>query len=495
MKKTCNLFIVIPIAFCLVFLPVGSSYAEKIRKAVYAGSFYPATRSELTAFIDRLTRQVKPAQAQHPAQSTLKALILPHAGFIYSGLTAAHASQVLKENQFEKVILLGPDHRIGFKGGAISDVAAYINPLGLIRLHEDASRLRMQSSLFQAIPASDRLEHSLEVVLPFLQYYLKKFELIPIVLGPDHTDNYAKALDPMLDQNTLLVVSSDLSHYLRYSEAVVRDQETIQMILDLDADKLLKRSNAACGKIPILIAINMARKHDWHPVLLHYSNSGDTAGDHSKVVGYAAIAFYGGSSMQDNTVVPLNLSKNQGQALVRLARRTIMERLGQKTAGDESDNLTDSSFQEMRGTFVTLTKKDQLRGCIGSLDTTESILEGVRRNAVNAAFNDPRFSPLKTGELEQVDIEVSILTEPQPLEYQDSADLLSKLRVNVDGVILRKGSASATFLPQVWEQLPLPEKFLSHLCEKASLPGDAWENEKEKLEVLTYQVQYFEEEK
>lgn len=199
--------------------------------------------------------------------------------------------------------------------------------------------------------------------------------------------------------------------------------------------------------------------------------------------------------MQNNTVVPLNLSKNQGQALVRLARRTIMERLGQKTPGDESDNLTDSSFQEMRGTFVTLTIKGQLRGCIGSLDATESILDGVRRNAVNASFNDPRFSPLKADELDQVDIEISILTEPQPLEYQDSADLLSKLRVNVDGVILRKGSASATFLPQVWEQLPQPDKFLSHLCEKARLSDDAWKNEKEKLEVLTYQVQYFEEEK
>lgn len=495
MKKNCYLFLVIHLVFCLVFIPVGSSYAEKIRKAVYAGSFYPATRSELTALIERLTKQVTPAQVQHPAQTTLKALILPHAGYVYSGLTAAHASQVLRENQFEKVILLGPDHRIGFKGGAISDVAAYINPLGLIRLHEDAARLRMQSSLFHAIPASDRLEHSLEVVLPFLQYYLKKFELIPIVLGPDHIDNYAEALEPMLDQNTLLVVSSDLSHYLSYSEAVVRDRETIQMILDLDAVKLLKRSNAACGKIPILIAINMARKHDWHPVLLHYSNSGDTAGDHSKVVGYAAIAFYGGSSMQDNIVLPLHLSKNQGQALVRLARRTIMEKLGQKTTGDESDDLTDSLFQEMRGTFVTLTIHDQLRGCIGNLDANESILEGVRRNAVNAAFNDPRFSPLKADELDQVDIEVSILTEPQPLEYQDSVDLLSKLRVNVDGVILRKGSASATFLPQVWEQLPQPEQFLTHLCQKAQLPGDAWKNTEEKLEVLTYQVQYFEEEK
>jgi AmmeMemoRadiSam system protein A len=187
------------------------------------------------------------------------------------------------------------------------------------------------------------------------------------------------------------------------------------------------------------------------------------------------------------------LNEHQGQTLIKLARQTIAERLGRRPIRVDPDSAKDAAFQDHRGTFVTLTIDRQLRGCIGNLDSTDSILDGIERNAVNAAFNDPRFPPLTADELDRVDIEVSILTEPKPLEYRDSKDLLSKLRVNVDGVILRKGPASATFLPQVWEQLPQAEKFLSHLCLKAGLSPDAWK--KGHLDILTYQVQYFEEEK
>ena len=494
MKRTFSLIFKILLALCLAVLPqVGAVNAGDIRKPVYAGSFYPGTRSELTTFIEELTNRAKQTNVQNLPHTSIKALIMPHAGYIYSGLTAAHISLVLKENQFNRVIVLAPDHRVGFKGGSISDVKAYETPLGLTRLHDDAARLRRQSNLFQTIPASDRLEHSVEVVLPFLQYYLKKFELIPIVIGPGNIDSYSAALDPLFDKKTLLVASSDLSHYLPYSEAVDRDRKTIQMILNLNAGKLLKQDNAACGKIPILIVINMARRHGWQPIFLHYSNSGDTAGDRSRVVGYAAIAFYGGSSMQKNNNTTRHLSKHQGQALGRLARKAIMEKLGLKSAKTESDPMTDNCFQEHRGTFVTLTINKQLRGCIGNLESTESIMAGIKRNAVNAAFHDPRFAPLKADELDQVGIEISILTEPQPLEYRGSKDLLTKLRPHVDGVILRKGTASATFLPQVWEQLPEPEHFLSHLCRKAGLSADTWE--KTQLEISTYQVQYFEEEK
>ena len=494
MKRTFSLIFKILLALCLAVLPqVGAVNAGDIRKPVYAGSFYPGTRSELTTFIEKLTDRAKQTNVQNLPHTSIKALIMPHAGYIYSGLTAAHISLVLKENQFNRVIVLAPDHRVGFKGGAISDATAYETPLGLIRLHDDAAGLRRQSNLFQTIPASDRLEHSVEVVLPFLQYFLKKFELIPIVIGPGNIDSYSAALDPLLDKKTLLVASSDLSHHLPYSEAVDRDRKTIQVILNLNAGKLLKQDNAACGKIPILIVINMARRHGWQPIFLHYSNSGDTAGDHSRVVGYAAIAFYGGLSMQKNNNTTRHLSKHQGQALGRLARKAIMEKLGLKSAKTESDPMTDSCFQEHRGTFVTLTINKQLRGCIGNLESTEPIMAGIKRNAVNAAFHDPRFAPLKADELDQVGIEISILTEPQPLEYRGSKDLLTKLRPHVDGVILRKGKASATFLPQVWEQLPKPEHFLSHLCRKAGLSADTWE--KTQLEISTYQVQYFEEEK
>jgi len=189
----------------------------------------------------------------------------------------------------------------------------------------------------------------------------------------------------------------------------------------------------------------------------------------------------------------VHFSEEQGQVLVKLARKTIMEKLGRNTPESESDALAsalnDECFQSHCGTFVTLKIHGQLRGCIGNLTSTESVLQGVRHNAVNAAFHDPRFSALSDDDLERTEIEVSILTEPRPLEYRDGQDLIKKLHVNVDGVIIQKGHASATFLPQVWEQLPRPEEFLTHLCLKAGLPSDAWKSSEP--EVLTYQVQYF----
>ena len=191
----------------------------------------------------------------------------------------------------------------------------------------------------------------------------------------------------------------------------------------------------------------------------------------------------------------IHFTENQGQCLVKLARRTIMKELTGQTPDTESEMLAkgsvDESFQTHCGTFVTLKIQGQLRGCIGNLTSSESVLDGVKRNAVNAAFHDPRFSSLSAAELERTEIEVSILTEPLPLEYRDWRDLVQKLRVNEDGVIIRKGHTSATFLPQVWEQLPQPEDFLAHLCLKAGLLRDAWKSSE--LEVLTYQVQCFEE--
>jgi len=496
MKKIFNLVLMIVISLFLVcFAAGGEANAKDIRKPVYAGSFYPDTPEELTSIIKQFVNRVKPIHVIRPPHSSLRALIIPHAGYLYSGWTAAHISLALKENQFKRVIVMGPDHRIGFQGCAISNVSAYETPLGRIPMNKDIVRLNQNISLFQEISVSDQVEHSVEVVLPYLQYFIKKFELIPAVLGQgmDLAEKVSAAFDPLLDQTTLLVASSDLSHYLPYQEAVARDRETIEMILNLKIDELINRENAACGKTPILVLIKMARQHNWHPVLLHYSNSGDTAGDRSRVVGYTVIAFYGGLSMKNRMDSFQSLNEEQGQILVKLARQTIEKRLDKRSIKVDPDSMRDSAFKEKRGTFVTLTINKQLRGCIGNLDSTNSIVEGIERNAINAAFRDPRFPALKADELDRVDIEVSVLTEPQPLEYRDSKDLLSKLRVNVDGVILRKGSASATFLPQVWEQLPQPEKFLSHLCTKAGLPADTWR--KGDLDILTYQVQCFEEEK
>jgi len=189
------------------------------------------------------------------------------------------------------------------------------------------------------------------------------------------------------------------------------------------------------------------------------------------------------------------LNEAQGQLLVKLARYTLMKRLEQQIQQDKYDSLkaalTDSCFQQTGGVFVTLTLSGQLRGCIGNLTSNEPLESGVRRNAINAAFHDPRFAPLNASDLEQIEIEISILSEPRPLKYHDGDDLLNKLRPNIDGVIIRQQAASATFLPQVWEQLPRPQDFLAHLCIKAGLAADSWQNSQ--LEVSSYQVQYFEE--
>jgi AmmeMemoRadiSam system protein A len=187
------------------------------------------------------------------------------------------------------------------------------------------------------------------------------------------------------------------------------------------------------------------------------------------------------------------LTQNQGHILVQIARQTLMEAFDRPFSPINPDLLVDPVFQSRRGTFVTLTIDGRLRGCIGNLEGSGSILDGIKRNAINAAFQDPRFSALKKDELDKVSIEISILTEPKPLVYQGSKDLIQKLRPDVDGIILKKGWASATFLPQVWEQLPQPEAFLSQLCLKAGLRANSWK--KGDLEIMTYQVQYFNEEK
>ncbi|MBI5579884.1 MAG: AmmeMemoRadiSam system protein B [Deltaproteobacteria bacterium] len=487
----------IALTLMLALLLCGTAAAETVRQPVGAGSFYPAEPRELRTLIDRLAQNARSAQQDLPDRRSLRALILPHAGYPYSGLTAAHAARVLSEDQFKTVLLMGPDHFVGFRSAAVPAVQAFQTPLGKIPLHPAAADLLKQPEIFAPLPPADDREHSLEVVLPFLQAFLKAFELIPLVVGRADGDRLCAALLPWVDRETLVVVSSDLSHFLPYAEAQAKDRRTIDAILARDRRALAQDVNSACGAHPLAILLAMADRFGWRPVLLNYLNSGDTAGDRARVVGYAAIAFFGDPPMPAMKEASHLLAPEKGQELVKLARITLMEKFGLPLPPAEADRmrsaLSDASFQTRCGTFVTLKQNGRLRGCIGSLSASDPLAEGVRRNAISAAFHDPRFSPLTEKELGQVEIEVSVLTEPQPLPFSDPAHLLRRLRPDVDGVIIRQGYASATFLPQVWEQLPQKEDFLGHLCLKAGLPRDAWK--RGKLEVSTYQVQYFEEHK
>ena len=474
----------------LLLSATSTALGQEVRPPVYSGLFYPAQAEQLSQQINSLLDQARQQARDRHGQQPLRALVMPHAGYIFSGPTAAHAALQLAGQQYDKVILLGPDHYAGLHHGGLTSKEAMATPLGLVPLHPDAQQLRRQSSLYSSSPLSDQKEHCLEVVLPFLQTMLPDLQIIPIVVGPGNMAAMAASLHPLLTSRTLLVVSSDLSHYLPQDLAHERDQETIHGLLNLDATILQQGSNRACGIWPLTILLKLATDLGWQGKLLDYRTSGDSPhGDRQRVVGYAALAFYGSTDSHSST-----LSGAQGQTLVELARfslETLFSPQGSDTQGPLAEALQDPTLQAKQGTFVTLTKSGQLRGCIGSLDNRLSLLEGTQRHARLAALHDPRFPPLQKEELAQIDIEVSVLTPATPLLYQDANDLLAKLRPGIDGVILRSPSGSATFLPQVWQQLPQAEQFLSQLCAKAGLPALCWQ-EKD-LEISTYQVQFFHE--
>ena len=482
------------VIICVLMVFSALSFAgDALRPAVFAGRFYPNDPQALTDLIEKYAAEAANDSPSILPGQKLTALILPHAGYVYSGLVAAHAGRALKNQTIKKIILMGPDHRIGFSDSAIPDASFFQTPLGKIPISPDAARLiQQQPALFHVLPLSMDREHSLELVLPLLQHFLDEFDLVPITTGNTDSRALAAAIDPIRDPETLLVASSDLSHYLPYDAAKQKDQKTIRQILALDAAALSREHNVACGILPIQTILHLARQHGWSPVLLAYANSGDTAGPKDRVVGYTAIAFYEKKTANfEKGSQPMDQS--QGDVLLKVARKTIADKLHAPLANANvpENELSKTIFNEQRGTFVTLKINDQLRGCIGNLLPDKSIIDGVRDNAINAAFHDPRFPPLSKDELDRVAIEISLLTRPEPLEYNDSADLLAKLRPGVDGLIIRKGPYSATFLPQVWDQLPDKKAFLSHLCAKAGLGPDAWQ--RSDLEVMTYQVQYFEE--
>ena len=429
-----------------------------VRPPAVAGMFYPADARQLAHDVQLLL------SAAIPYQLAPKALIAPHAGYIYSGAIAATAYAALQPiaARIRRVVLLGPTHRVAVRGLALPGVDAFDTPLGRIMLDEAAVRTIAHLPQVGINAQTHALEHSLEVQLPFLQSVLDNFTLLPLAVGMATAEEVAEVLEALWGgDETLIVISSDLSHYLPYSTAQRVDNETVQSILKLHQPIAHDR---ACGGTPISGLIVAARKHHLTPHLLDLRNSGDTAGSHDQVVGYAAIAF-----TRDEPETPTD-HQEHGRILLQLARNAIAAQFG----SPRQDIPQADWLQQPGAVFVTLTLHEQLRGCIGSLEAHRPLAEDVRSNAVAAAFHDPRFAPLTAEEFAEVVVEVSLLTPAQPMQFRDELDALTQLRPNVDGVIFEYGSYRSTFLPQVWENLPQPRQFLAMLKRKAGLPDDFW---------------------
>jgi len=423
-----------------------------IRPAAVAGMFYPGEARALAAEIERF---LGADDALAPRLAVPKALVVPHAGYVYSGAVAARAYRELAAARgiVRRVVLLGPAHRVPLRGLAAPGVDAFETPLGRVAL--DHAALRSLADLPQVVRSdpAHALEHALEVQLPFLQTVLGEFSLVPLAVGMASLAEVAEVLERLWGgAETLLVISTDLSHYHAYSEARRIDAATLARIAaratDIDHDE-------ACGATPLNGLLACAKKRDIPVRLLAACNSGDTAGGKDSVVGYSSFALYEHSDAQS------------GAALIAVARAAIEERLFGKAAA----RLEAPWLERPGATFVTLLKNGELRGCIGSLEATRPLARDVAENALAAAFRDPRFPELDAEEWQHCQVEVSLLSAPRPIRFTDEADLLRQIRAGEDGLILEAEGRRATFLPQVWQGVPDKRAFLGQLLRKAALPA------------------------
>jgi AmmeMemoRadiSam system protein B/AmmeMemoRadiSam system protein A len=465
----------------------------RVREPAVAGQFYPGDPGALAGQIDAYL-----ARAQRQPVGELKALICPHAGYAYSGPVAAFAFRLLEGRHYGTVVVMGPSHYAYMNACALPGADAYRTPLGDVPVSRKAGLLA-RSWPFAVDPPCDvqrpgwaggarrpggardtaeTWEHSVEVEVPFLQRTLGDFEIVPAICGDVDPAQAARALDPVLDDGTLIVASSDLSHYHAYDEARRLDRDCVRAICSLDLRAM--EGQQACGRIPILILMNIARERGWRARLLDWRNSGDTSGDSAHgVVGYAAIAFYAPS------LRPLGAA--QRRALLGIARRALREPAA--AGGEPGAAPADRALAVARGCFVTLTRDGALRGCIGTLGADRPLFRAVAENARAAALGDPRFHPVTAGEVDALRIEVSVLSEAQQLHFSSPEDLLLKLQPGVDGVVLRIGNRTATYLPQVWEQLGDRARFMDSLSVKAGCAASDWR--KPGASVFLYEVESF----
>ncbi len=503
-------------AFCLIALGAAAfasaAAAQKdvsdmdhaVRKPAVAGQFYTpdpaALRKEILGYLDA-------ARPPAPGGRTI-AIVSPHAGYQYSGHVAAYGYKLVAGHTYEAVVVISPSHTEFFPHASVFPGAAYRTPLGDIPVDLELGKLIASKSdlvRFDAAghetPASRRGEHALEVQLPFLQVALGEFKLVPIVMG-DQSAPVVKALGAALGEalrgrNVLIVASTDLSHFHDDAEARRLDGEFQRRLALFDPSKLLEalssNSGEACGGGPVVAAMIAARSLGaTRCAILKYANSGDVTGDRSGVVGYLSAAMVGekdeskaakasNGSKNSGTAAPSELTRDDKVFLLKLARSVI-------EAECRGSRLTIAPppspiMREPRGGFVTLKKAGRLRGCIGYIEAVKPLAATIEEMAKAAAFSDYRFNPVRAEELEDLEIEISVLS---PLFTVHDA---STVVVGTHGLIVSRGSNRGLLLPQVpieweWDR----ETFLAQTCVKAGLPENAWKEKGTRIEAFTANV-------
>jgi len=479
------------LTLCLMLaLLIGASLHAGTRQPVVAGSFYPADSSELHLTVtDHLARVTDLPEID----GRILALIVPHAGLVYSGPIAAYSYKLLEGTDINRIILCGPSHRERFAGVSVyGPEVKWKTPLGSVPCDNVLCRQLIEfDSNIRILPEAHLQEHSLEVQLPYLQVVTDDLSIVPLVMGyqdPKVIDRLADALASLeFDARTVMVASSDWQHYRPAKDGWPMDSLGIACIEDLDPNRLARNLEAGrvemCGggpavavmKAAIAMGANRAR-------ILRYGDSGDAFGDKTRVVGYVAAVLYQSTSPSDNkednakgaTVNAGNneqtevyqLSDGEKHELLTIARQSILHYLEH---GEQRDFQASDKLQESGAAFVTLKKNGRLRGCIGHTVATLSLYKTVASCAVSAAVQDPRFPPVKMDEVDSLHIEISVLTPLQPVTSFD------EIEVGRDGLMIVKGNQRGLLLPQVatdydWDRTT----FIEQTCQKAGLPKQAY---------------------
>ena len=460
-----------------------------VRPATQANRFYTGDAKELSEEVDSLLTRHR----GETAYRNVAALIVPHAGYYFSGNVAAGAYMAIpSDKQFKRIFLLGPSHHEWLDGASVNTVADYYaTPLGQVRVdRETALALTAADSVFRYEPKAHDREHCLEVQLPFLQRFFTIHSslftkdvppIVPIIISTSDFQKLkriAEALKPYLTTDNLFIVSSDFSHYPKYEDACKVDARTGKAVESGDVEQFIAAleenarsgvpglATSACGELAIATLLMMIDS-TYEVKHLMYQNSGDAEeSDHSRVVGYHAFAIVRKSSQE------FSLSEDEKRMLKEIALTSIKDSLNGKEIAVANSSLftLHSSLKRKCGAFVSLHKHGRLRGCIGHFGEDVPLNAIVAEMARAAAFEDPRFMPVTADELSDIDIEISVLTPMRRIQSLDEFEL------HRHGIYIRRGYRSGTYLPQVADEVNwTKEEFVSHCAQdKAGIGWDGW---------------------
>ncbi len=488
----------------------GKNKANNDRMPVVAGQFYSDNPIILKNNVINLFSKSEYKQIQN-----ITAVITPHAGFMYSGEVAASAFKQIDENKkYEYIFIICTSHRMTFEGAAVYNSGNYITPLGKIEVDtEIANKLIEKNPFFIVNDKAHLYEHSLEVQLPFLQVHLKKaFKIVPIILGtykPEIIKKIANTLKPFFNSENLFIISSDFSHYPNYEDACIIDDKTAEIIISNNVENLLNHikniqkynisnlSTPVCGWTSVLVLMYLTNNNDnyiYHKI--KYMNSGDISGDISKVVGYWSIVVEKNNKKSTYKPMPELLNKNSTDnefllsdndkiTLLKIARNTLNAYIIEKKFLKINTQNISEKLLKQYGAFVSLHKKGKLRGCIGKFTSNMPVYNLVSELAISSATNDSRFNPVEEKELNDIDIEISILT---PLKKINSPD---EIVLGKHGIYIELNNKSGTFLPQVATQTGWSkEEFLGYCSrDKAEIGWNGWQ----KANLYTYEAFVFSE--